>query len=265
MALNPVNYICLLFGSLNFVWLTITSIIVLKRNPKSKLNWLFASSFGFLAIAYAILPIGAFTHPEKDPTVMLNLTKTYGFSLFIGLVLMAMCAIAIRQGTHFVFRWRMIIPVVLVIAIAGAIIFAFNDTDGFFWSIKAVPGEGADTTNSTFFMITFYPLSLIFIIITLVFFSITFKEAEDSQVKNKLGFFLIGYIICISSLIPNIASSLLDDIWEYSQFLNGLEFLMVALGITLMSVGFLSRAQKEEPAQKKEDLSLSPESPSLEG
>ncbi|MBD3190677.1 MAG: hypothetical protein GF308_08530 [Candidatus Heimdallarchaeota archaeon] len=261
MPLNPINYICLLFGSLNFVWLTITSVIVLKRNPQEKLNWLFASSFGFLAIAYAILPIGAFTRPENDPTVMLNLTKTYGLTLFIGLVLMAICSIAIRHGTQFVFRWRIIIPVILVILTAGAIIFAFNDTDGFFWSIKAVPGEGADTTNSTFFMITFYPLALIFIIITLVFFSITFREAEDPLVKNKLRFFLIGYVICISSLIPNIASSLLDDIWEYSQFLNGLEFLMVALGITLMSVGFLSRSVEEETPNEK--LAMSQESSSI--
>ncbi|MCK5299490.1 MAG: hypothetical protein KAJ76_11315, partial [Candidatus Heimdallarchaeota archaeon] len=71
MVLSWINYLSLVVGASSFIMLVIITTIVLKRCPTEKINWLFASSFFFLAIGYVFLPLGAFVYSQSDPTAML--------------------------------------------------------------------------------------------------------------------------------------------------------------------------------------------------
>ncbi len=238
MALGWVNYLCVVIGGLNFISLTIITTIVLARNPKERINWFFASGFFFIAVAYLLLPLGAFTLTEDNNITMMNLTKAYGLALFIGLLMLMISSIAINYGTQFVMKWFIIVPSILVVALIGVMLFALNDTDGFWWSMRANPDGSADIQTSFLFMGVFYPVCLIIVVITFVELIKAYKQTEDTEIKLCLKYFLAGLSVSISMIIPNILSNVLADVWDNAQILNGFEFILVTIGITLMLVGF---------------------------
>ena len=239
MALGWVNYLSIIIGFLNFISLAIITTIVLARNPKERINWFFASGFFFLAMAYLLLPIGAFTHPEIDNTTMEILTKAYCLALLLGLVMLMISSIAINHGTQYVMKWFIVVPSSLAVALIGTMLFALNDTDGFWWSIRGNPSGAADIQSSLLFMVVFYPICLVIVVITFIHLIKSYKQTEDPEIKSCLKYFLAGLSVSISMIIPNILSNVLADIWDNAQILNGLEFILVTIGITLMLVGFI--------------------------
>jgi len=245
MILSWINYLSLVVGASSFIMLVIITTIVLKRCPTEKINWLFASSFFFLAVGYVFLPLGAFVYSQSDPTAMLVLTKIYTLSLIIGLVLLMLSSIAFNYGTHFASRWEIIVPSLLVILTIGGLLFGLNKTETNLWySIKSVGGVTADTQTSLFFMGIFYPICIALIVIIFIYFSRAFKHTQDENIRLCLKYFLTGFSLSISSLIPNILSNVLADIWDNAQILNGIEFIFVGIGMLFMLLGFFVKSKK---------------------
>ncbi|NHJ83883.1 MAG: hypothetical protein FK734_00390 [Asgard group archaeon] len=243
MAIGWINYLSVVAGSLNVIMLFIITSIVLKRNLKEKLNWLFGVSFFFIATAYVLLPLGAFVYDQADPTAMLLFTKLYAASLFIGLVMMMVSSIAINYGTKFAIQWAIIIPAFLVIGLIVGLLFGLHNTESNWYSIKAVEGsESADTQTSLFFTLIFYPICLIIIGLILYFFIKAYRATNDYFVRRCLKFFLTGFGFCVTSLIPNILSNVLANYWENAQILNAVEFIMVSIGVAFLLTGFLTRS-----------------------
>ncbi|HUU79108.1 MAG TPA: hypothetical protein VMX55_12240 [candidate division Zixibacteria bacterium] len=242
-VLSWVNYLSVVVGVTNFFNLIIITTIVLRRNPKEKINWLFAMSFFFIAVAYVFLPIGAFVYTEENPDTMLLLTKIYGLCLFIGLVLLMLSSVAFNYGSKFVMKWFILIPSIIVIVGIALLLFALNDTEGIWYAMKASGGETANIETSLAFTLIFYPICGILAIIIYVFFSRAYKQTNDKNIRRSLAYFIIGLSVSLSMLIPNILSNVLADIWENAQILNGLEFILVAIGVTLMLVGFLVKSR----------------------
>lgn len=238
MALNWINYLCFIVGYVNVVSFTVITAIVLKRNPKEKLNWIFALSFFFLAIAYALLPTGAFVYTETNPTTMVNLTRIYAFFLFVALAILMLSALAINYSTVFILKWYIWLPIIIIIATLGGLIFA---TD----IISAVPGPNPDTKTKPLFIYSYYPLSLIVALLIYIYFIRAYKLTTDENLKTSLKFFLAGLSICLFSIIPNILSNALADIWENAQALNGLEFIFVLIGTTVLLGGFLLKSRRK--------------------
>ena len=239
MTLGWVNYLSMVVGALAVISSAIITIIVLKRNPKEKLNWLFSTSFFFIAVAYFFLPIGAFVFNEENHDPMVFLTKIYAFSLFLGVVFLALSSLAFNYGIQFIVRWPIITIAVSALGIVGGFLFGLTGSDDPWYSIRQAPTGGADTQTSTFFTILFYPICLMIVITTVVFFIRAFKQTENKTTRKSLKYFIWGLCTHISSLIPNILSNVLADHWENAQILNGLEFVMVAIGLSLMLAGFL--------------------------
>ncbi|MHA1124560.1 MAG: hypothetical protein ACTSO7_08110 [Candidatus Heimdallarchaeota archaeon] len=253
MALGWVNYLSIIIGALNFTSLSIIATIVLSRNPKERINWFFASGFFFIAVAYLILPIGAFTFIEGTENLpMLLLTKFYGLALLLGLLMLMISSVAINHGTQFVLKWFILIPSILAVIVIAVLLFALDDINSTIWySMKAVEGSSTpDIETSGLFMGVFYPICLTIVIITFIHLIKAYKQTEDSEIKLCLKYFLAGLSVSISMIIPNILSNVLADRWEHAQIFNGLEFILVTIGITLMLVGFLikpiSRLRTEE-------------------
>ncbi|MHA1365198.1 MAG: hypothetical protein ACTSXA_00880 [Candidatus Heimdallarchaeota archaeon] len=253
MALGWVNYLSIIIGALNFASLIIITSIVLSRNPKERINWFFASGFFFIAVAYLILPLGAFTFIEGTENIpMLLLTKFYGLALLLGLLMLMISSIAINHGTQFVLKWFILIPSILAVVIISVLLFALDNTSSTIWySMKAVEGSSnPDIQTSMLFMGAFYPICLTIVVITFIHLIKAFKQTEDHEIKMCLKYFLAGLSVSISMIIPNILSNVLADVWVNAQILNGLEFILVTIGITLMLVGFLfkpiSRLRTEE-------------------
>ncbi|NHJ31573.1 MAG: hypothetical protein FK732_01805 [Asgard group archaeon] len=245
MVLNWINYLCLIVGSSSFIMLVIITAIVLKRSPTEKINWLFASSFFFLAVGYVVLPLGAFVYDQSDPTAMLILTKTYALSLVIGLTLLMLSSIAFNYGTHFAFRWEILVPAILVILVIGGLLFGLTNTTSNLWySIKSVGGESADSQTSVFFMGIFYPICVAMIVINFIYFSRALQHTQDENIKLSLKFFLTGFSLSISSLIPNILSNALASMWANAQILNGIEFIFVGIGMFFMLLGFFVKSKR---------------------
>jgi len=220
----------------------VITTIVLKRNPKEKLNWIFASSFFFLAAAYAVLPTGAFVYNETNPTPMLNMTKVYAFFLFIALVLLLLSAIAINYSTYFILLWFILLPTIILITALGITIFA---TD----LITAVPGPNPDTKTEALFLYLYYPLSLMIAVCIYVFYIRAYKQTSDENLRLCLKYFLAGFSICIFSIVPNLLSNILADILEQAQVFNGLEFIMVLIGTAVLLRGFLIKSKKKATAK----------------
>lgn len=245
MLLSWINYLSLVVGASSFVMLIIITTIVLKRCPTEKINWLFASSFFFLAIGYIFLPLGAFVYSQSDPTAMLVLTKIYTLSLIIGLVLLMLSSIAFNYGTHFVFRWEIIVPSLLVILTIGGLLFGLTNTSSDLWySIKSGGGETADSQTSPFFMGIFYPICITMIIIIFIYFSRALKHTQDENIRLCLKYFLTGFSLSIASLVPNILSNVLASAWDKAQILNGIEFIFVGIGMLFMLLGFFVKSKK---------------------
>jgi len=245
MALSWINYLCLIVGLASFIMLVIITTIVLKRCPTEKINWLFASSFFFLAVGYVVLPLGAFVYEQSDPTVMLVLTKTYALSLIIGLILLMLSSIAFNYGTHFAFRWEILLPAILVVLLIGGLLFGLTNTESEIWySIKSGGGETADSQTSVFFMGIFYPICIAIIVIIFIYFSRALKHTQDEKIKLCLKYFLTGFSLCISSLVPNILSNALASFWINAQILNGIEFIFVFIGMFLMLLGFFVKSKR---------------------
>jgi len=246
MALNWINYLCFIVGYVNVISFTVITATVLKRNPKEKINWIFALSFFFLAIAYALLPTGAFVYSETNPTAMVNLTRTYAFFLFIALAILMLSALAINYSTVFILKWYIWLPIVLVITTLGGLIFA---TD----IISAVPGPNPDTKTKPLFIYIYYPLCLIVALLIYIYFIRAYKLTMDDNLKTSLKFFLTGFSICLLSIIPNILSNALADIWDNAQALNGIEFIFVLIGTTVLLSGFLLKSRRKvmEPFQQQ--------------
>lgn len=239
MALGWVNYLSMVVGALTVISSAIITFIVLKRNPKEKLNWLFSMSFFFIAIAYFFLPMGAFIFDEANPDPMVFLTKIYAFSLFLGVIFLTLSSLAFNFGTQFIVGWPIVTITLSTLGIIGGFLFGLTGTEEPWYSIRQVPTGGADTQASTLFTIIFYPICLIIVISAIIFFIRAFKQTENKTTRKSLKFFIWGLCIHISSLLPNILSNVLADYWVNAQSLNGLEFIMVAIGISLMLTGFL--------------------------
>jgi len=239
MALGWVNYLSMVVGALAVISSAIITITVLKRNPKEKLNWLFSTSFFFIAIAYFFLPIGAFIYNDANPDPMVFLTKIYAFSLFLGVVFLALSSLAFNFGTQFIVRWPIVAIGLSALGIVGGFLFGLTGSTEPWYSIRQAPSGGADTQTSSLYSAIFYPICLIIVISTIVFFIRAFKQTEDKTTRKSLKLFIWGLCIHISSLFPNILSNVLANHWEDAQILNGLEFIMVAIGISLMLSGFL--------------------------
>ncbi len=251
MALGWINYLSVVVGSANFIMLIIITTIVLKRSPKEKINWLFAMSFFFLALAYVFLPMGAFVYSPDSTTAMVLLTKIYAICLFIGLIFLMLSSIAFNYGTHFTLHLAIVIPSIVVTLVIAGLLFGLNNAESDLWySIKAVGGENADIQTSLFFTLIFYPVSLIVIFIIIFYFIKAYKQTIDVNVKQCLRFFITGFSLSIGSLIPNILSNILADYWENAQILNAVEFIIVFIGMFFMLLGFFvkSREAIEEPA-----------------
>ncbi len=251
MALGWINYLSVVVGSANFIMLIIITTIVMKRTLKEKINWLFAMSFFFLALAYVFLPLGAFVYSPDSPTAMVLLTKIYGLCLFIGLILLMLSSLAFNYGTHFTMHLAIIIPSIVVTLVIAGLFFGLTNTESNLWySIKGVGGENADIQTSLFFSLIFYPISLIVIFFIIFYFIRAYKYTRDANVKQCLRFFIAGFSLSISSLIPNILSNILADYWENAQILNAVEFIIVILGMFLMLLGFFVKSLEaiEEPA-----------------
>ncbi len=239
MALGWVNYLSMVVGGLAVISSTIITCIVLKRNPKEKLNWLFSMSFLFIAIAYFFLPIGAFIFDETNPNLMVFLTKIYAFTLFLGVVFLALSSLAFNYGIQFILRWPIVTTGLIILGIVAGFLFGLTGSEEPWYSIRQAPTGGADTQTSTLFTIIFYPICLIVVISTISFFIRAFKQTEDKTTRKSLKLFIWGLCIHIGSLIPNILSNVLAEHWKNAQSLNGLEFIMAAIGISLMLTGFI--------------------------
>jgi len=245
MVLSWINYLSLVVGASSFIMLVIITTIVLKRCPTEKINWLFASSFFFLAVGYVFLPLGAFVYSQSEPTAMLILTKIYTLSLVIGLVLLMLSSIAFNYGTHFAFRWEIIVPSLLVILTIGGLLFGLTNTSSNLWySIKSGGGESADSQTSPFFMGIFYPICITIIVIIFIYFSRALKHTQDENIRLCLKYFLAGFSLSIASLIPNILSNVLASTWDNAQILNGIEFIFVGIGMLFMLLGFFVKSKK---------------------
>ena len=238
MALSWVNYLSAVVGVTAVISSVIIAFIVLRRNPKEKLNWLFSFSFFFIAIAYFFLPIGGFIYTDETANVMVFLTKIYCLSLFLGVVFLALSALAFNYGTQFIARWHIILLVLISIGVVAGTLFGFNNPDGLY-SIRQAPTGGADTQTSLTFTLIFYPVCLIFVIVTVVFFIRALGQTEDKNVRKSLKYFIGGICTNVAALIPNILSNVLAEYWANAQMLNGLEFIMDAIGMTLMLIGFV--------------------------
>jgi hypothetical protein len=241
MALGWVNYLSIIIGGLNFLSLAIITTIVLSRNPKERINWSFALAFFFMAVAYLILPIGAFTFVEGTENLpMVLLTKFYCLALLLGLLTLMISTIAINHGTQFVLKWFVLIPSILVVIVISVLLFALDSTGIDWYSIKAVEGSSTpDIQTSWEFMVVFYPICLTIVVLTFIHLIKAFKQTEDAEIKLCLKYYLAGLSVSISMIIPNILSNVLAERWEHAQILNGLEFILVTIGITLMLVGFI--------------------------
>ncbi|NPE06664.1 MAG: hypothetical protein GNW80_00140 [Asgard group archaeon] len=245
MVLSWINYLSLVVGGSSFTMLVIITTIVLKRCPTEKINWLFASSFFFLAIGYVFLPLGAFVYSQSDPTAMLVLTKIYALSLVCGIALLMLSSIAFNFGTHFAFRWEILVPVILVVLTIGGLLFGLTNTSSNLWySIKSGGGETADSQTSPFFMGIFYPICITMIVIIFVYFSRALKHTQDENIRLCLKYFLTGFSLSIGSLIPNILSNVLASTWDNAQILNGIEFIFVGIGMLFMLLGFFVKSKK---------------------
>ena len=119
MALSWVNYLSAVVGVTAVVSASIITFIVLRRNPKEKLNWLFSMGFLFIAIAYFFLPIGGFIYTDETADIMVLLTKIYCLSLFLGVVFLALSALAFNYGFQFITRWHIILLVVIFVGIVA--------------------------------------------------------------------------------------------------------------------------------------------------
>jgi len=247
MLLSWINYLSLVVGASSFIMLVIITTIVLKRCPTEKINWLFASSFFFLAVGYVFLPLGAFVYSQSDPTAMLVLTKIYTLSLVCGLVLLMLSSIAFNFGTHFAFRWEILVPALLVVLTIGGLLFGLTNTSSNLWySIKSVGGESADSQTSPFFMGIFYPICITIIVIIFIYFSRALKHTQDENIRLCLKYFLTGFSLSIASLIPNILSNALASVWDNAQILNGIEFIFVGIGMLFMLLGFFVKSKKAD-------------------
>jgi hypothetical protein len=251
MVLTWVNYLCVATGTISFLMLMIISTIVLIREPKQKLNWLFAASFFFLALAYVFLPIGAFTRPVQNPSMMILLTKIYVICLFTGFSFLFLSSIAFNYGTRFVLKWEFILPLVFVWAFIVGLLFGLPDNHPAFYTIRNVTGK-ADVEMSLFFSAIFYPICIIYAITILVFFIRAYKFAKETKVQRCLDFFIVGYGFCMGSLIPNILSNALSKIWDQAQSLNGVEFIMLLIGFGLMLTGFFINSGKTDEEEQTE-------------
>lgn len=256
-VLGWVNYLSVVVGVTNFVNLLIITSIVLRRNVKEGINWLFAMSFFFIALAYVFLPIGAFVYTQENPNTMLLLTKIYGLCIFIGIIFLMLSSIAFNYGLRFVTKWFIIVPSIFVAVLIAVLLFALNDTDGIWYSMKAAGGETANTETSLVFTLIFYPICGILAVITYVFFIKAFRHTTDKNIKKCLSYFIGGLSVSLSMLIPNILSNVLADIWEDAQILNGLEFILVAIGVTLMLVGFLVKSRTQIPDETVYEVPVS--------
>ncbi|MEA2070238.1 MAG: hypothetical protein U9O98_03015 [Asgard group archaeon] len=254
MVLTWVNYLSIVVGVFNFVAMSIVTIIILSRNPKEVINWLFGTSFFFIAIAYVFLPLGSFTNFETNPTPLVLLTKCYALSLFLSLEFLMLSAISFNRSSHFIRNVYIIGPTILAAGIVAGLLFGLTDTSGPYYSVRFVPGERADSQMSLFFSAIFYPLTVIVIIIMCVFFIRAYYKTDDREVKRSLRFFFAGSGTCIASLIPNVLSNVLADTWEKAFYLNGIEFIMVGIGVTLLLLGFIYKPQKAKQKTPAEPL-----------
>lgn len=239
MVLTWINYLCAVVGNLNVVMFIIITSIVLKRNPREKLNWLFSGSFFSIAIAYALLPLGAFVYSSTNPTLTVVLTQLYALCLFIGLMLLMLSALAINFGTQFLVSWFIIIPVILAVGLIAVLLFAFN-------FIQAVPGPNPDIKTEMIFMVIFYPICIGAVVVIFIYLGKALKQTSDKEVKKSLTFFLVGFAFCMVSIIPNLLSNILADFWSNAQILNGIEFIFIGLGSALLLVGFLIKSRDNE-------------------
>ncbi|MFW9923201.1 MAG: hypothetical protein ACFFDW_07955 [Candidatus Thorarchaeota archaeon] len=249
--LSWINYLSVVIGVMNFLSLIIITSIVLKRNVKEKLNWLFASSFFFLAIAYVFLPIGAFVYTQENPAAMLILTEIYGFCLSLGIILLMLSSIAFNYGTRFIFKWFILLPAITLAAFIGILLFVMN-------AIKAVQGsETPDIQTTMLFTAIYYPICAVLAVIIYIFLGRAYKHTQDTNIRKCLKFFIVGLSVSLTMLIPNILSNILADIWDQAQILNGMEYILVTIGITLMLVGFLIRPVGEQRTEEVYQVAVS--------
>ncbi|MFW9922990.1 MAG: hypothetical protein ACFFDW_06840 [Candidatus Thorarchaeota archaeon] len=243
----------------------ILSVLFLSKNPKRRLNQLFATGFIFWSFSMLLNGINfaiAYTSLTAA-NVFRDLSVIFG--VFSAIILF-IAAIGIYFGADTV-NWILILIFVAVAAtLAG--FGAAND-----WVTQDGLG-GFKTTDNLLGKICVQIITAVFVITADVFLFLTYRSSKNPKAKKRVGFFVIGYSTIIIGLLmyvfdtfinisPYVFPSLAQIAWVMGPILMLIGFYVKADEIDIPSLpkdGFL----KNESQLLKHEQEQTLEKPSLE-
>ncbi|MBN1331226.1 MAG: hypothetical protein JXA54_17285 [Candidatus Heimdallarchaeota archaeon] len=217
------------------------SVLFLSKNPKRRLNQLFAAGFIawslsmlFNGINFAIAYRSLFAaNIFRDLSVICGVTS--GFILFAA-------AFGIYFGAESL-NWILYVSLIVIAGVLSGF-GAANDwvtTDGL---------GGYKTTDNLIGKICIQIISSMFVIVADVFLILTYRSSKNPQAKKRVGFFIIGYSTILIGMLMFIIDSLIDMFVSITPYLFP-TFALIAwvMGPVLMLIGFYVKTEHDSSTQ----------------
>ncbi|HUT82566.1 MAG TPA: hypothetical protein VMZ29_15320 [Candidatus Bathyarchaeia archaeon] len=213
------------------------SVLFLSKNPKRRLNQLFAA--GFIAWSLSMLFNGINFAVAYRSLLAANIFRDLSVvcGVISGFILFA-AAFGIYFGAESL-NW---ILYSILIVISGVLsgFGAAND-----WVTSDGLG-GYKTTDNLVGKICIQIISSLFVIVADIFLILTYRSSKNPQAKKRVGFFIVGYSTILIGMLMFIFDSLIDMFVSITPYLFP-TFALIAwvMGPVLMLIGFYVKAEHD--------------------
>ncbi len=199
---NPINYANIIAGAIT----AIVGLLIFLKNKKEVLNQFFFISLLSWGIS---LVFNALTFVYTDYTkygaqAMRDMTTGAGS---IAAFLLFATALVMLKGPHFIAKWYVLIPLVVVM-MTNTIIGILFDKVVFDDEI----GVGVKTTQAPWVMIFIYVIPVLMIIAAVGIFIKIRTESTDEIVRRRILFFSLGFSFFVIGMFIYAISGIIEQL-----------------------------------------------------
>ncbi len=234
-ASNPINFVNVIAGIVAIG----VGIGILQKDVRATLNLLFFYSLNAWGLS---LVLNGLNFLYKHPLIGANLIRDVvtGTGSIASFLIFA-TAFSMFKGEHYLKKWYINFPLIIIAfsnTIVGAVFdhVVYDSDDG-----VTDLGTGIKTTQEPWVMIFLYLIPVIMIILAIVYFMKTRKEVDDSLIKRRILYFILGFTFIIIGVFIFGISGIIEQLimntpWEFIFWIFA-ELFWVTAPI-LMFIGF---------------------------
>ncbi|MHA1244238.1 MAG: hypothetical protein ACTSP7_06640 [Candidatus Heimdallarchaeota archaeon] len=238
---NPINYANIIAGTIAAV----VGLLIFLKNKKDVLNQFFFVSLFAWGVSFVFNALTfVYTDPDAIGVEIFRDIATGAGS--VAAFLLFASALVLLKGPHFISKWHVMIPFVVVMMVNTIIGCLFDEV-----VFDNEIGVGVKTTQDPWVMIFIYIIPMLMISSAVGIFIKIRTESSDKLVRRRILFFILGFSFLVCGTIVFALGGIVEHfIGSLNVFVEYLVWILAeifwASSPIFLLVGFYVKTQVEE-------------------